>query len=241
MCSLEKRGNIFFLTLTGEGENRLNPNLIASIRSSLAVVRQQSTPGTVLVTSGQGKYFCYGFDLAWAQANSDEKHSTADRLYQMVDLFKPLVSDLISLPIPTIAAVTGHAVAAGMALAISHDYIVMRSDRAVFYMSELEVGLSIPDYFTELFRSKIGSPGKRRDVLLKAAKVKAEEAAAMGLIESAHDSVEETMEAAVRMGEELAKRGWKGEVYSEIRKGLYPELCGLFGLATKKVIALPRL
>ena len=47
----------------------------------------------------------------------------------MVDLFKPALADLISLLMPMIAAV------AGMMLAMSHDYVFMRSNRGVLYMS----------------------------------------------------------------------------------------------------------
>ncbi|KAF4386433.1 hypothetical protein G4B88_020253 [Cannabis sativa] len=47
----------------------------------------------------------------------------------------------------------------------------------------------------------------------------------MGIAESAHDSVEKTLEAAVRLAEQLAKRKWNGEVYAEIRKSMFPELC----------------
>ncbi|KAL8208838.1 hypothetical protein R6Q57_008250 [Mikania cordata] len=56
----------------------------------------------------------------------------------MANLFKDVVADLISLPMPTIAAVTGHAAAAGLLLAISNDYVLMRRDRGVLYMSELK-------------------------------------------------------------------------------------------------------
>lgn len=98
----------------------------------------------------------------------------------------------------------------------------------------------MPDYFTALVRAKVPSPGARRDVLLRAAKVKAEEAVGMGLVDSAHDSGEKVVEAAVRMGEELGKRKWDGEVYAEIRKALYPELCAVLGLVVGKAI-VPRL
>lgn len=84
-----------------------------------------------------------------------------------------LVNDLISLPIPTISAVTGHAAAAGMILALSHDYVVMRSDRGFLYMSELGLGLKIPRWFLVVVRNKIARPGDRRDVLLAGEKVPA--------------------------------------------------------------------
>ncbi|CAL5347369.1 unnamed protein product [Camellia sinensis] len=43
------------------------------------------------------------------------------------------------------------------------------------------------------------------------------------------------------MGEELTKKKWDGDVYGEIRKSLYPELCGILGLADKVVTASSKL
>ncbi|XP_043701615.1 enoyl-CoA delta isomerase 2, peroxisomal-like isoform X1 [Telopea speciosissima] len=231
MCTLEKRGNIFFLTLTGDDEHRLNPKLIDQIRSALRQVRAESTRGTALVTKGEGRFFSNGFDLAWAQAVGES--SSRQRLGHMVNLFKPLIADLISLPMPTIAAVSGHAAAAGLMLALSHDYVLMRRDKGVLYMSELDIGLPFPEYFMTLMRSKISSPIARRNVVLKAAKVKADEAVKMGMIDSAHDSAEETVEAAMRLAEQLIGRKWDGEIYADIRKASFPELCEVLGLMDK--------
>ncbi|KAK3024883.1 LOW QUALITY PROTEIN: hypothetical protein RJ639_044020 [Escallonia herrerae] len=216
MCTIEKGGS---LSLTGDGdgdEHRLNPTLIAFIRSCLAQAGSEATRGAALIT---GKFFSNGFDLNWAQA-AGSKSAAADRLLHMLDLFKPVVADLMALRMPTIAAVTGHAAAAGMMLAMSHDYVLMRGDRGVMYMSELDIGMTLPDYFTALVRAKVANPAARRDVLLRA-------------VRSAHGGSEETVEAAVRLGEELGQRRWDGEVYGEIRKALYPELCGVLGLASK--------
>ncbi|CAL5416417.1 unnamed protein product [Camellia sinensis] len=240
MCTLEKRGNIFFLTLTGDDEHRLNPTLIGSLRSALREAREQSTRGSALITTAHGKFFSNGFDLAWAQSGGSPS-AARDRLHHMVVLFRPLVADLISLPMPTIAAVTGHAAAAGMLLAMSHDYVLMRSDRGVLYMSELDIGMTLPENAMAVVRSKVGSAAARRDLLLKASKVRAAAAVAMGIVDSAHDSAEGVVEAAVRLGEELTKKKWDGEVYGEIRKSLYPELCGILGLADKVVTASSKL
>ncbi|KAD4178162.1 hypothetical protein R6Q59_021710 [Mikania micrantha] len=239
MCTLEKRGKIFFLTLTGDGadEHRLNPTLIASIRSALSEVKSQSTRGTALITVAKGKFFSNGLDIAWAKSASGGSLSEAVNLLRhMVNLFKDVVADLISLPMPTIAAVTGHAAAAGMLLAMSHDYVLMRRDRGVLYMSEVDIGMTLPDYFTAAIRSKVAMPEVRRDVLLRGVKFKADDAVVKGLIDSAHDNGEKAVEAAVRLGEELTKRKWDGEVYCEIRKSLYPELIGVLGLNARAVV-----
>ncbi|KAJ1435537.1 Enoyl-CoA hydratase/isomerase [Sesbania bispinosa] len=211
MCSLEKRGNIFILTLTGDGEHRLNPTLLNSIQSALRRVRQEATASSALITTAQGKFFSNGYDLAWAQ-------SMEDRMVLMDSLLRSVVSDLLSLPMPTLAAVTGHASAAGYSLALAHDYLLMRSDRGFLYMSELDINLIIPAWFVALIDAKVGSPAARRRIVMQAAKLTAKEALRLGVIDSAHDSAEETVEAAIGLAVDLVKRGWKGHVYAENRK-----------------------
>lgn len=240
MCTLEKRGNLFILTLIGDDENRLSPAVIDSLLSALSQAKSQAIRGSALVTTTHGRFFSNGFDLAWAQA-AGSSSAARDRLHHMVESFRPVVSALLSLPMPTVAAVSGHAAAAGFLLALSHDYILMKRDRAVLYMSEVDLGLTFPDYFTAMMRSKIGSVSARRDILLGGRKVKSEEAVKMGILDSAHDSAESVVEASVRLGEQLAQRKWNGEVYAEIRKSLYPEVCGVLGLAAKAIIASSKL
>lgn len=132
MCTLDKRGRLFILTLIGDSkqdqEHRLSPSLISSIRSTLAEVRSQSTVGSVLLTRSEGRFFSNGFDLRHAQAvglAAGSADAAQTELFRMVELFRGVVSDLLSLPMPTIAAVTGHASAAGMIFAMSHDYVTM--------------------------------------------------------------------------------------------------------------------
>ncbi|OWM87523.1 hypothetical protein CDL15_Pgr022635 [Punica granatum] len=209
MCTLEKRGKVFVLTITGPGEHRLNPTLVGSLRSALRRVREEPNC-SALVTTAEGKFFSNGYDLSWAQNQSD-------RLELMSSELRALVRDLISLPMPTIAAVTGHASAAGLILALSHDYVLMRKDRGFLYMSEVDIGLVLPRWFVVLIKSKVGLPAARREMLMKAAKLTAAQGAAMGIIDSAHDGPEETMSAAVRLAEELVARKWDGHVYAANR------------------------
>ncbi|XP_078151525.1 enoyl-CoA delta isomerase 3-like [Carex rostrata] len=217
MCTLEKRGRVLILTLTGSGEHRLGPDLISSLRSALATARSDRT-AAALVTVGEGRFFSNGLDLAWAQ-NSSEGITT------LVSLVKPLIADLISLPMPTVAAVTGHAAAAGMMLALAHDYVYMRGDRGVLYMSELDIGLPFPDYFMALMRAKITDPRTLRDVTMRAKKITGTEAKERGLVDKVCQSASETVAEAVKMAEELAGRNWDRGVYVSIRMSVYPNLC----------------
>ncbi|CAL5191479.1 unnamed protein product [Lathyrus oleraceus] len=211
MCSLEKNGNIFILTLTGDGEHRLNPTLLNSIKSALHRVRQQATTSSALITTAHGKFFSNGYDIDWAQ-------TFLDRITLVDDLLRSVVSDLLSLPMPTIAAVTGHASAAGYILALAHDYVLMRSDRGFLYMSEIDINRVIPAWFVAVVDAKVGDAAARRRIVMQADKVTAKEAVRLGIVDSAHDSAEETVKAAVGLGGDLVKRGWDGHVYAQNRK-----------------------
>ncbi|KAI3921357.1 hypothetical protein MKW92_023764 [Papaver armeniacum] len=228
MYSLEKSGKIFILTLTGDDEHRLHPTLIESIRTALKQVRTEAKPGSVLITTAQGKFFSNGADLKYAAA-AGSATGTYDRIREMSDSFKFVVADLLSLPMPTVAAVSGHAAAAGFILALSHDYVLMRKDKGILYMSELNIGLTLSDYFMALLKSKIPSSSVWRDVLLQCVKIKAEQAVEMGIIDSAYDTAEETKEAALKLAARLGSNKWNGQVYADIRMNSFPEICELFG------------
>ncbi|KAK4279910.1 hypothetical protein QN277_011610 [Acacia crassicarpa] len=221
MCSLEKRGNIFILTLTGTDEHRLNPTLLNAICSALHRVRSEASSSSALITTAHGKFFSNGYDITWAQAQAQ---SFEDRKVLMDSLLRSVVTDLISLPMPTICAVSGHASAAGFMLALSHDYVLMRSDRGFLYMSELDIKLVVPPWFVAILKAKIGSPAARRELVVKAAKVTAKRAVELGIIDSAYDTTEETLMAAVELGEGLVKRGWEGHVYAQNRMNLLADI-----------------
>ncbi|KAE8682069.1 Enoyl-CoA delta isomerase 3 [Hibiscus syriacus] len=221
---LEKRGKLFILTLTGEDEHRLNPTRVDAIRSALSRIRSDSNSlsGSVLITTAHGKFFSNGYDLAWAGSSPDKIRLLSSNL-------RDLVADLLSFPMPTVAAITGHACAAGMIFALCHDYTVMRKDRGFLYMSEMDIGLKISAWFMAVIRCKIGDSRVRRDVVLKARKLTAEQAVESGIIDAAFETAETTTEGALELGEKLVNKGWDGQVYSENRKQLYTEILDKLG------------
>lgn len=172
MCTVEKRGKLFILTLTGDDEHWLGPSLINSIVAALSQIKAEAaaSPGSILITTSQGEFFSNGLDLPWALA-ATSLPCARNRLNHMLRMFKPLVAQLLSFPMPTVAALAGHAAAAGLVLALSHDYLIMRSDRGVLYMSEVDLGATLRGFFVALAKSKIGASWARRDVLLRGMKV----------------------------------------------------------------------
>ncbi|XP_042515429.1 enoyl-CoA delta isomerase 2, peroxisomal-like [Macadamia integrifolia] len=228
MCTLKKRGSVYLLTLTGTDEHRLNPTFMDAILAALRQVRSESTgvPAAALVITAEGKFFSNGLDLPWAKAAGAVGFS--DRMRLIGSKFKELTTEIISLPLPTIAAISGHASAGGFILALCHDYILMRKDRGVLYMSELDISFPLPRHYMALIKSKVVLPAAWRDTVLRAVKFRAEAALARGIIDSAHGTVKETVDAALRLGEELAGRKWDGQVYAQMRKTLHSEVWDAF-------------
>lgn len=102
-------------------------------------------------------------------------------------------------------------------------------------LDKIDMGLPFPDYIAALMRSKISSASVRRDVLLAGMKINGETATKLGIADAAYNDEETLMDAAVAMAETLAKRKWDGEVYAEIRKSLYPEMCLLLNELNAKM------
>ncbi|XP_010554962.1 PREDICTED: enoyl-CoA delta isomerase 1, peroxisomal-like [Tarenaya hassleriana] len=234
MCTLEKRGRVFILKLTGDGdEHRLSPAVIDEINSTVRRVRSDpSASRSVLVTTAEGKFFSNGYDFSAGRSDLSLLHLMHAKL-------RALFANLITLPLPTIAAVTGHASAAAFCLVMCHDYVLMRRDRGFLYMTELDLDLEIPAWAMSLIRLKIGSPAARRAVVMTSAKLTAVEAAEKGIVggaydgaagagggivDGANDGAAETVEAAVRLGEDLVSRGFDGHVYGRMREILLKEV-----------------
>ena len=137
MPYLERDGNVFVLALGTEGqtdsENRFGHEWIEQIHEHLDTV-QASTGPAALVTTATGKFFSNGLDTDWLFAN-------LDRMYGYLDLVHGVFSRILAFPVPTVAAVNGHAFGAGAMLALAHDFRVMRADRGFWCLPEIHLGM----------------------------------------------------------------------------------------------------
>lgn len=125
-------GTVAVLDL-GDSENRLRPDLLASVDDALDEVSAGDGP-RALVTTATGKFFCTGLDLEWmATAGERAGENLAD--------VHALLARILTLPMVTVAAVQGHAFAAGAMLTLAHDVRIMRADRGFWCLPEAGLGL----------------------------------------------------------------------------------------------------
>ena len=151
--SLTQVGNVWVLEMQGSEtqpgvfENRFNPAFIAELNSRLDEV--EAAEGTcALVTTSSGKIYSNGLDLEWLGEHPKE----ADAF--MASVHK-LLHRLLFFPVPTVAALNGHAFAGGCMLALAHDYRVMREDRGYLCLNEIELGMNLTPAMNALVLAKV--------------------------------------------------------------------------------------
>jgi enoyl-CoA hydratase/carnithine racemase len=142
----------------------MNTTWVRAIDSALVEVARSSGPAALVTTSSDPKFFCNGLDVDW-RFSSDPDHPGGDR-DAFTDVTMSFFARLMTLPIPTVCAVNGHAFGAGFLVALCHDVRVMRTDRGYLCANEVEIDIPIPEYELALFRHKLSMPVFHQSVML---------------------------------------------------------------------------
>ena len=172
----DDRGSVRWLTVNRpEKKNALPPEGWPDLRR--AIEDFESSDQRVLVVTGAGEDFCAGADL---DPTRFERESTVvERHRRMKDVGSvPLALHRLSKP--TIAAVDGVAVGAGLNLALSCD-LVIATDRARFSEIFVRRGLALDTGGTWLLPRIVGLQ-RAKEMSLTGRIVGAEEALAIGLV-----------------------------------------------------------
>jgi Delta3-Delta2-enoyl-CoA isomerase len=173
LVSVETRDEIAVLTLSRPKANALDPDLVAELFA--AVSAQSRARGIVLASSVPG-IFSAGWDLP-RLIDFDR-----DRMSEFVGSYCDLVRQIFVLGPPVVAALSGHAIAGGLILAMSADERVAAEGNAKFGLSEVVLGVSVPQCLMEPFRHVIGARAMER-LAATGENLTVDRAAAIGLID----------------------------------------------------------
>lgn len=146
MAQLDRDGEVFVLDL-GTDENRFNPDSVAELNRLLDEVEAADAP-RALVLAATGKFWSNGLDLEWMAANAGEIPSHVDNVHA-------LLARVLTLPLPTVAAIQGHCFAAGAMLALSCDFRVMRADRGFFCLPEVDIHIPFTPGMAALIQGRL--------------------------------------------------------------------------------------
>ena len=176
--TLTNGDRVSVLTMTS-GENKVSPETLDAWDKALDVVEGRGIAQSLIIT-GEDHYWSTGLDLGVVEAMSPLDQETF-----MIRLDR-LLSRLLTAPFVTIAALNGHAYAAGALLALACDYRVMRNDRGFFCLPSVDIGIPFSEGMTALITAKLPQP-TAHDLVISCRRIGAQEAARMGVINRAED------------------------------------------------------
>jgi enoyl-CoA hydratase/carnithine racemase len=228
VIELERQDEVFVLRMVS-GENRFHRQFLDELQAALDEVEAVSGPAA-LVTTGLGKFYSNGLDLDWVLSQEDGGRSF------IADLLR-CFARILSSPLPTVAAVNGHAFAGGGMLALTHDYRVMRADRGFFCLPEIDLGMPLVAGMTALIREKIPAGPALRDAVLAGRRMDASACMAGGFVDDAVCE-EQVLARAMELVAPLAAK--HAGTRQTLKRGLYEATLAVLE-SPERSIAVPRL
>jgi enoyl-CoA hydratase len=195
---LRQQDGVAMLTLSApQKRNAMTPELTREFPQAIDQVRQDAC-ARVLVLTGSGPAFSAGGDLAGLEAQLDWTPE-ANRRY-MGEFYRAYLS-VLHVDVPTIAVLNGHAIGAGLSLALGCD-MRFAAEGARFGVTFLNLGLHPGMGTTYLLPQTIGY-AHAADLIFTGRVVSAREALEMGLVSRVFPS-DELLEASLAVAREIA-------------------------------------
>jgi methylglutaconyl-CoA hydratase len=155
--------------------NAISRALAADLLAALGDLATRPDLRVVVLRGAGGRAFCTGADLKERAAlSAAEKGSHTGLISAAADV-------LAALPVPTIAAIRGYALAGGLELALACDIRLAAAD-AVFGLTEVRIGI-FPGAGGPVRLPRVVGPGKARELIFSGRRIDATEALACGLVE----------------------------------------------------------
>ncbi len=192
MLDITDHGDIREIRLNRPPANAINPDLTEALSEALLAAADNA--GAVVV-SGRPGMFSAGLDVPELMGLNREQF--ADYWHS----FMTLLRNIARMPVPTVFAMTGHAPAGGIVMAIFADYRIMPRGTFKTGLNEAQVGLVAP---VAAHRAVVRLTGPRlaERILVAGEMMSAERAQEIGLIDEVADDPEAVVARAIEWCEQ---------------------------------------
>ncbi|SDK05708.1 2-(1,2-epoxy-1,2-dihydrophenyl)acetyl-CoA isomerase [Bradyrhizobium sp. Rc2d] len=160
--------------------NALSDRLIAALRKLIKRVGDDPEVGSILIT-GAGAAFCAGGDVKSMNRRSAKIETTFEQRLTDLRVEQRMVTGaLVAVRKPTVAAISGPAAGAGLALALACDLrIAARS--AILTTAYARIGLS-GDYGVTWLLTRLAGFSRARELMFLSERIDAQRAEVLGLV-----------------------------------------------------------
>jgi len=188
----ETLGGIARITLDDGKANAMSVPWFSELGAALD--RAEADAAGALLVRGRPRFFSAGLDLKLLPSLPPAG------LRELSESFARTLLRLHAFPIPTVACVTGHAIAGGAVLAFACDARFATDGPYRIQMNEVAIGIPLPSWMLCIGESAIPATA-RNEALLHARAYTPAEALARGIV----DGVGATSEEAERLASERAR------------------------------------
>ncbi|XP_033755080.1 enoyl-CoA delta isomerase 1, peroxisomal-like [Pecten maximus] len=204
----------FAIVRMKNGQNRFNLVFLDSLNQALNEV-ERNTKCRAMITTGEGKFYSNGIDLEWMMTVDSEA------IVKFQKALENIMWRVMHFPLPTVAAINGHAFAGGAFLAMSHDYRVMRSDRGWITWNETHLKLRLGDMLLNLLSKKVLAMKSIREAVLFGKRVTADQAKELFLVDSMTELSDLIPTAKQVAQEALGPNGIDRDMLQKMKQDLY--------------------
>lgn len=176
--------------------NAVSLSLYHAMQAVLDDIQEDAGVRAVILT-GAGRAFCVGADLKAYGSSEPTEEERREYVYAGQSVYRRLQT----LRKPIVAAVNGHAIGAGIELALSCDYIIVADD-AKLRLPELGLGTFVGGGTLYTLAQRVGL-AKAKELIMLGEFFRGEDAVAMGLANSAVPA-DRVVEESTALAEKLA-------------------------------------
>lgn len=155
MIELNYENSIAFLKLNRGVTNALNLEMVHELAEILEKVKATPEARALVLSSANEKFFSIGFDIPQLY------DLPQDDFHEFFRVFNQTCMALYTMPMPTVAGITGHAIAGGCILALCCDYRVIGEGRKLMGLNEIKLGVPVPYLAECILQSLIGARDAR--------------------------------------------------------------------------------
>ena len=186
-------GTVRELRLARPPANAINPELMEKLITAL---NDASESAEAIVISGRPGMFTAG--LAVPELLQYDRDQMREAWHQFLRMLKTIAC----LPVPSAIAMTGHAPAGGIVLALFGDYRIMPRGDFITGLNEVQVGLVVSPVIHRALERAVG-PRTAEKILVTGKILKAEQALEIGLIDELADDPDDVVRRAVNWCEQM--------------------------------------
>jgi enoyl-CoA hydratase len=207
------------ITIDRPPVNALDLDTILALQQTFALAAKEAPRNGVVLTGG-GQVFSAGVDTrAFAGYGREQRHA-------LVHAITAMVAELLSIAVPVVAAVNGHALGGGFVLMLGCDHrIATDADTAKLGMTEAQAGIPFPAGPLEIMRHEL-APELLRRLTLTSAVLGGRELLETGVLDELCPP-EALTSTAMAMAKRMAAQPAFRAVKQQIRGGLRERLAAL--------------